>query len=239
MKKIIFIVLLGILSISAEKVSAQCIDTIGMSPASVQSGFLILAGWGVNELPNSYTWANLRRTHGEFRPGTGNWITVSTASQPNPCTGWMMAHIIDINTIHPFEVIEFQVFMLTSDGKLYSSKVSRFRGRKYPKVNHEFMTHPITKSDFQRNVSGEDESLLIQNSEISNPSISRIGRDFKIIDGSDQYKLFVFDVTGRLVIEKDVEFSSFTLSNENLPQGIYIIQLVNSEEKISERVFIE
>ena len=260
--KLIFLCLfLFILWINSGKALAQCTPIIGINPPSLQNGYLILSGFGVNSTAFAEFW-------GEVNPDNTQWAALQNTIVPNPCTGWIFAYQIDIRTLNFGQVIQFRVKMF--DSTLYSSDKVIYRV--IHKRHHDAIDRIISGNNPNFNLYQYERPIIINSTSNSNeatnldisqltssefPSLIDIGEyDLERISNSDsQITLENIEVTvhepsilisnhenyvisaalytmdGREVLNSKNEIfgnSYINLNIENLPAGIYILNINSS-----------
>ncbi len=252
---------LFILWINSGKALAQCSPIIGINPPSLQNGYLILSGFGVNSTAFAEFW-------GEVNPDNTQWAALQNTIVPNPCTGWIFAYQIDIRTLNFGQVIQFRVKMF--DSTLYSSDKVTYRvihKRHHDAIdriisgnNPNFNSYQYERPIIINSTSNSNEATNLDISQLTSsefPSLIDIGEyDLERISNSDsQITLENIEVTvhepsilisnhenyvigaalytmdGREVLNsKNFIFgnSYINLNIENLPAGIYILNINSS-----------
>ncbi len=109
---------LFILCINRGTVIAQCTPIIGINPPSLQNGYLIFSGYGVNSTAFAECW-------GEVNPDNTQWMALQNVIIPNPCTACLVVYQIDLRTLNFGQVLRFRVKMF--DSLLYASDVVTYR----------------------------------------------------------------------------------------------------------------
>lgn len=260
--KLIFLCLfLFILWINSGKALAQCTPIIGINPPSLQNGYLILSGFGVNSTAFAEFW-------GEVNPDNTQWAALQNTIVPNPCTGWIFAYQIDIRTLNFGQVIQFRVKMF--DSTLYSSDkviyrvihkrhhdaIDRIISGNNPNFNSYQYERPIiinstsnsneatnldisqlTSSEFPslidigeydlERISNSDSQITLENIEVTvhEPSILISNHENYVISAA------LYTMDGREVLNSKNEIfgnSYINLNIENLPAGIYILNINSS-----------
>ena len=260
--KLIFLCLfLFILWINSGKALAQCTPIIGINPPSLQNGYLILSGFGVNSTAFAEFW-------GEVNPDNTQWAALQNTIVPNPCTGWIFAYQIDIRTLNFGQVIQFRVKMF--DSTLYSSDkviyrvihkrhhdaIDRIISGNNPNFNSYQYERPIiinstsnsneatnldisqlTSSEFPslidigeydlERISNSDSQIILENIEVTvhEPSILISNHENYVISAA------LYTMDGREVLNSKNEIfgnSYINLNIENLPAGIYILNINSS-----------
>lgn len=260
--KLIFLCLfLFILWINSGKALAQCSPIIGINPPSLQNGYLILSGFGVNSTAFAEFW-------GEVNPDNTQWAALQNTIVPNPCTGWIFAYQIDIRTLNFGQVIQFRVKMF--DSTLYSSDkviyrvihkrhhdaIDRIISGNNPNFNSYQYERPIiinstsnsneatnldisqlTSSEFPslidigeydlERISNSDSQITLENIEVTvhEPSILISNHENYVISAA------LYTMDGREVLNSKNEIfgnSYINLNIENLPAGIYILNINSS-----------
>ncbi len=263
---------LFILWINSGKALAQCTPIIGINPPSLQNGYLILSGFGVNSTAFAEFW-------GEVNPDNTQWAALQNTIVPNPCTGWIFAYQIDIRTLNYGQVIQFRVKMF--DSTLYSSDkvtyrvihkrhhdaIDRIISGNNPNFNSYQYERPIiinsksnsneatnldisqlTSSEFPslidigeydlERISNSDSQITLENIEVTvhEPSILISNHENYVISAA------LYTMDGREVLNSKNEIfgnSYINLNIENLPAGIYILNINSSTGGIkSKKVMI-
>ena len=252
---------LFILWINSGKALAQCSPIIGINPPSLQNGYLILSGFGVNSTAFAEFW-------GEVNPDNTQWAALQNTIVPNPCTGWIFAYQIDIRTLNFGQVIQFRVKMF--DSTLYSSDkvtyrvihkrhhdaINRIISGNNPNFNSYQYERPIiinstsnsneatnldisqlTSSEFPslidigeydlERISNSDSQIILENIEVTvhEPSILISNHENYVIGAA------LYTMDGREVLNSKNEIfgnSYINLNIENLPAGIYILNINSS-----------
>ncbi|MBK7851477.1 MAG: T9SS type A sorting domain-containing protein [Bacteroidetes bacterium] len=252
---------LFILWINSGKALAQCSPIIGINPPSLQNGYLILSGFGVNSTAFAEFW-------GEVNPDNTQWAALQNTIVPNPCTGWIFAYQIDIRTLNYGQVIQFRVKMF--DSTLYSSDkvtyrvihkrhhdaIDRIISGNNPNFNSYQYERPIiinstsnsneatnldisqlTSSEFPslidigeydlERISNSDSQIILENIEVTvhEPSILISNHENYVIGAA------LYTMDGREVLNSKNEIfgnSYINLNIENLPAGIYILNINSS-----------
>lgn len=256
-----FIVILLTFHYSIGTILAQCSPIIGINPPSLQNGYLILSGFGVNSTAFAECW-------GEVNLDNQSWITLQNAILPNPCIGWIVAHQIDIGTLNFGQVIEFRVKMF--DSTLYSSDKVTYRV--IHKRHHDTIDRIISGNNPNFNSYQYERPIIINSTSNSNeasnldidqlissefPSLIDIGEyDLERISNSDSQIILenievtvhepsilisnhedyaigaaLYTMDGRKVLNSKNEIfgnSYINLNIENLPAGIYILNINSS-----------
>ena len=267
-----FIVILLTFYYSIGTVLAQCSPIIGINPPSLQNGYLILSGFGVNSTAFAEFW-------GEVNPDNTQWAALQNTIVPNPCTGWIFAYQIDIRTLNFGQVIQFRVKMF--DSTLYSSDkvtyrvihkrhhdaINRIISGNNPNFNSYQYERPIiinstsnsneatnldisqlTSSEFPslidigeydlERISNSDSQIILENIEVTvhEPSILISNHENYVIGAA------LYTMDGREVLNSKNEIfgnSYINLNIENLPAGIYILNINSSTGGIkSKKVMI-
>lgn len=263
--------LLFILCINGGKALAQCTPIIGINPPSLQNGYLILSGFGVNSTAFAECW-------GEVNLDNQSWITLQNAILPNPCTGWIAAHQIDIRTLNFGQVIQFRVKMF--DSTLYSSDKVTYRV--IHKRHHDAIDRIISGGNPNFNLYQYERPLIINSTSNSGlesnlnisqltssefPSPIDIGEyDLERISNSESHELIdntevkvlensilisnhdecaisatLYTIDGREVYKSKSETfgnSYSSLNIENLPAGIYILNMYSTAGGIKSKKVI-
>ena len=252
---------LFILWINSGKALAQCSPIIGINPPSLQNGYLILSGFGVNSTAFAEFW-------GEVNPDNTQWAALQNTIVPNPCTGWIFAYQIDIRTLNFGQVIQFRVKMF--DSTLYSSDKVTYRV--IHKRHHDAINRIISGNNPNFNSYQYERPIIINSTSNSNeasnldidqlissefPSLIDIGEyDLERISNSDSQIILenievtvhepsilisnhenyvigaaLYTMDGREVLNSKNEIfgnSYINLNIENLPAGIYILNINSS-----------
>jgi hypothetical protein len=78
------------------------------------------------------------------------------------------------------------------------------------------------------NTLGLDEFLASEVKVFPNPVSSNL--NIEINSNSDSIALDLYNVTGKLVLQKAMSNEAFSLNMKNLPQGIYFLQVSSSKK---------
>ncbi len=262
MKKLILALLFGAI---AHVATAQCIDTVGINANSIQNGYLIQSGWGVNaDAGGAYL--------GEVRIGkiwnfySATWNNPGTVTGlPNPCTGWIQANMIDLSTLHNFDVVQYRVSMFTASGAVFKSRIATYAkmprscalaNRMAPEgqllsqmidVSKVVVTGTdadIVEIDMSqlRTSIGDDESLRFENPFDQTAIFQSGDRMFTIVSPAEEmtYNLTVVNLLGQPVYTSHVETQEATLTLPALPTGIYLFEMTTPDGmKSVHKVFIQ
>lgn len=242
-KTLTSLLLLIILSISAIKSSAQCVDTIGTNKPYRDAKNIVLAVWGGNIASNAYVWIQIRYENSDVKNRYGYWIVSQVYNMTSSCNGWMMNYHIPVSSIQKNQKIQYQAVMITNNGTRFETEIETINspGRPFRPDSSTIAQISVINTELQmEHVETINEFFKPEQNTPIEPNISRIGRDFTVTTNDFQeYNLYVFDLTGKIVSEFGVVSENFNFSLPSVPTGVYIFILENGKDKVTKRIFLE
>ena len=98
-------------------------DQSNVNAQYIQNGYVVQAGWGVNQNKGAIYYAQVRTGFGNLSGVP--WIDLPSASLPITCTGWIYVNNVEVNTLSNNQKLQFRVVM-KYPGKKVISPISKF-----------------------------------------------------------------------------------------------------------------